>query len=313
MEDRKLKIAILGLGGVGGYFAAKLARGYASSKEVEIIFLARERNADVIRRKGLALITPTEEFVAHPHAITSDGISTGPVDFLICAVKSYDLEESLKQFCACVGPETIILPLQNGIDAVARTREIFPENEVWSGCVYIVSRLVEPGVIRETGNIHILHFGSGFVKSDRLTCLHDIMQSVHPETYLHENIREVLWEKFIFISVVAGLTSYLDVCIGKILDYSANKKLLMGMLDEITHVALAEKILLREDIIPATVGKMQKLPYDTTSSMHSDFLAGHATEVQSLVGHVVELAQRHSIAVPVYNNILTGLLLRQCN
>lgn len=305
-----IRIAFLGLGGVGGYFGAKMARAYADSPETEIIFLAREKTAKAIRENGIRLITPTEEFTAHPHTIATNSSEAGEVDILICTVKSYDLEESLKQFSGCIHERTVILPLQNGIDAVARVQKIFPVNKVWKGCVYIVSRIAGPGVIRETGNIHTFHFGCENETRQRLEEFRNIISPAHTETFLHDNITEITWEKFVFISVVASLTSYLDVCIGKILEVPANRRLLMSALQEITAVARAENISLREDIIPATVKKMERLSYETTSSMHSDFLKNAPTELRSLTAHLVDLADHHQLEVPVYRQLLQGLLIR---
>lgn len=321
------RIAFLGLGGVGGYFGAKLSRhtstmlGMTRASEVEVIFLAREKTAEAIRANGIKLVTPDEEFTAHPHHIATDSQNAAPVDFLICAVKSYHLEESLQHFSGFIGKETVILPLLNGVDAEEKIRSMFPENEVWSGCVYIVSRITSPGVITETGNIHRLHFGSPVKQSavgqsavrkskEKCDALYRIFKSAHEDVFLHENIRDVVWEKFIFISTLASLTSYLDICLGKILEHAGNCAQLSGLLDEITAVARAEKIVLAEDIVSVSLEKMRKLPYDTTSSMHSDFQKGNLTEYRSLTGHVVHLARKHGIATPHYDRILNGLLER---
>ncbi len=303
-----MRIAFLGLGGVGGYFGSKLARTYAASKDVEVIFLVREKTAAAIRANGVKLITPEEEFVAHPHLVVTPGEACPAIDFLICAVKSYDLEESLKQFQNCISPSTIILPLLNGIDAEEKIKLLFPLNEVWSGCVYIVSRITAPGVITETGNIHRFHFGGH--DAQMTGKLHEILKQSHDDVFLHENIRDVVWEKFIFISTIASLTSYLDVCIGKILEHSGNRNLLENLLEEICTVARAEKIALPADIISLTLAKMGKLPYETTSSMHSDFQRRRKTEHDSLTAHVVKLAEHHGVDVPVYRKILAGLKMR---
>lgn len=157
-----IRIGFLGLGGVGGYFAAKLSRAVSSrvvGSETEIVCLAREKTAAAIRANGIKLITPEEEFVAHPSVVATKASEAGKIDYLIVSVKSYDLESSLEQFRDCISPQTIILPLLNGIDAEDKIRALFPANEVWSGCVYIVSRITAPGVVTETGNIHRLHFG----------------------------------------------------------------------------------------------------------------------------------------------------------
>ncbi len=304
-----IRIAFLGLGGVGGYFGSKLSRRFAGSSEVEIIFLAREKTAAAIRANGIKLITPEEEFVTHPTVVATNAHEAGDIDYLIVSVKSYDLASGLEQFRDCISAQTIILPLLNGIDAEEKIRALFPANQVWSGCVYIVSRLTAPGVITETGNIHRLHFGCDQSR-EKCNELYQILKACHADIFLEENIRDVIWEKFIFISTIASLTSYLDVCIGKILEHEGNRRLLTQLLNEICEVARAEKIVLPEDIVASTVGKMGKLPYETTSSMHSDFQKRSRTEFRSLTAHVVQLADKHRLLVPTYRTLLAGLVTR---
>lgn len=305
-----IRIGFLGLGGVGGYFGAKLARTYSQSEEVDVVFLARTRTAEIIAKNGIHLTTPQEEFVAHPNKISSDASAIGVVDFLIVSVKSYDLEESLLHFSNCIGPQTIIIPLLNGIDAPQRIRQLFPNATVWQGCVYIVSRLIAPGVIKETGNIHSLFFGGDTSQTEKLQLLERLLKQAHHDTFLSGNINEVIWEKFVFISTIASLTSYLDKCIGEILANNDHRKLLYALLNEIVSVAGSGGIILPENIIPLTISKVEKLPFETTSSMHSDFKSGSRTEHESITGYVVNLAQQNKIQCPNYLRIYSSL--KQC-
>lgn len=306
-----IKIAFLGLGGVGRYFGAKLARTYSQSKEVEVVFLAREKTAEITSKNGISLTTPQEEFVAHPRKTSSDPNAIGVVDFLIVSVKSYDLEESLAQFSACVGPHTIILPLLNGVDAPQRIRQLFPSATVWQGCVYIVSRFIEPGIIKETGNIHSLYFGGDASQTEKLHLLEHFLKQAHHEIFFSRNINEVIWGKFVFISTIASLTCYLDKCIGEILANVDHRKLLVELLSEVVAVASANQIALPENIVPLTISKMEKLPFETTSSMHSDFKKGNRTEHNSITGYVVKMAQQFEIDCPNYRQIHSSLKQRQ--
>ena len=300
-----MRIAFLGLGGVGGYFGAKLARTYDGSDSIEISFLCRERTAAAIRERGIRLITPGQEFVTHPHRVITRCDGQATFDFLIVAVKGYDLAASLNQFRACIGPGTVILPLLNGVDAPHIIRRMFPANPVLEGCVYIVSRITSPGVITETGNIHQLHFGGR--DSNRCTELFELIRSAHDDTFLHDNINGVIWEKFVFISSIASLTSFLDKKIGQIFQSEQDLGLLKALIGEVVEVAKAEGVELRADIVSGTLDKMSRLPFDTTSSMHSDFKAGNQTEIDSLTGHVIQLAHAHRISCPVYEKIYVAL------
>lgn len=123
------KIAIAGIGGVGGYFGGWLAKHYENS-DVEIYFIARGENETAIRDHGLQLETTSGNFTAHPKKVSADPNEIGPVDLLLCCTKTYDLEESIARLRPCITRDTVILPLQNGVDSRERIHKIFPEQEV---------------------------------------------------------------------------------------------------------------------------------------------------------------------------------------
>ena len=131
----KFRIAILGLGAVGGYFGGKLAAHYSDSKEIEIIFIARGENENTIKSNGLKLITSQGEQIIHPAVVTSQPGLLGIIDLLLVCVKSYDLETSFEPLKPCINDQTIILPLLNGVDNSERIKKILPQADVWRGCV----------------------------------------------------------------------------------------------------------------------------------------------------------------------------------
>lgn len=118
----------------------------AANQDIEVYFVARGAHLKKIQEQGLKVITETGSFVAHP-TLATDNVSIGTVDYLIMCTKSYDLNETVKQMKPCIGSETVILPLLNGADISERIRALLPSTEVWQGCVYIVGRLNEPGVV----------------------------------------------------------------------------------------------------------------------------------------------------------------------
>ncbi len=303
---KKTKIAILGIGAVGGYFGGFLAEKYTSSNTIKIIFIARELSAKIIKEKGLKIITPLAEKVVFPHLISNDPKEIGQIDFLICCVKSYDLAESLIPLKKCIHEHTVILPLLNGVDAKDIILSILPKANVWDGCVYIISRLIEPGVIFEGGKIHSLYFGSASVDK-KLKQFESILLDAEIDCHLSENILQTIWEKFIFISVVASLTSYLDQPIGPILENEAHRKLAHILLLEIKAVANAHQIELATNIIEKTITTMERIPYETKSSMHSDFKKGGKTEYGSLTEYVVKLGKEMKVDTPEYEKILEAL------
>ncbi|HZV69357.1 MAG TPA: 2-dehydropantoate 2-reductase [Saprospiraceae bacterium] len=302
-----MKIAISGIGGLGGFFGGLLAKHYQHANDVEIVFLSRGENEKAIRRNGLQVLTVNGNFTAFPKMITSDASLIGKVDLLICCTKRYDLAENMIECSPCVNENTIILPLLNGVDSRELISAIFPNNLVLDGCVYLVARLTEPGIVMETGNISKLFFGLQTNSEPRLKLFLEIFKEAGIEATLSENIQQIIWEKFSFISPIATLTSFLDCSIGDIVA-DVDKKMLLGqLLSELKSIADQKGILLPENIYQITIDRMAALPKDSTSSMHSDFKKGKPTELESLTGYILKEAEVYKIAVPTYTEIFNSL------
>jgi len=303
-----IRIGILGLGGVGGYFGGLLAKAYYKSEEIEVIFIARGETQKAIAENGLTIITDDSETVVYPKLVSNNPDEIGVLDYLICATKTYDIEESLLSLQQCIAQETVILPLYNGVDAPERIHKLFPENDILQGCVYIISMIFSPGTIRKIGFYEKLFFGSKTASNSKLNELQSIFQKAKIESYLVENIEETVWEKFIFISALASVTSYLNQNIGQILSNSDAKAIYVELLKEIEMVAKAKGLQLSDDIVNQTIVKLEKSPKEATSSMHRDYLAGNKIEAASLTKFVVEEALKYGVKTPLYEKISTVLL-----
>ncbi len=301
-----MRIAITGIGGVGGYFGGLLARHY-SSGDIEIIFIARGENEKIIQRQGLKMQTVEGDFTVHPRHVTSDPSSVGTVDLLICCIKGYDLEQAILQCKSCINKATVLLPLLNGVNAKEKIQKICPANEIWEGCVYLVSRLAEPGFIRETGNVRKMFFGSVEGNKNKLLSVEKIFRNAGIDATWSQDILSTIWEKFLFISPIATVTSYLDKTIGEVFGDEEGEKLLQKLLVEIKNVADAKGIVLPGDTMKKNIDKMRSLPPGTTSSMHSDFRRGGQTELDSLTGYVIRLADEFGVSVPAYEMMFEKL------
>lgn len=306
-----VKILLLGLGGVGGFYAGKLARRYGGSDEVGIYMVARGVHLEAIQKNGIRVISDDSEFTAKPHLATDNPAEIGVVDYIILSTKSYDLASSLEQLSACIGEKTVILPLLNGGDITERIREILPDNTIWSGCSYIVSRKIEPGVIKNSGSYAKLVFGFNQGVNEQTKAFENLLKDADIDAVLSENIRESIWRKFYFISVSASLTSYFDVSFNELVDTEERLNMTVGMCEEFLKVAKAEGIEIGENAVSEVVNRSENLPSGTTTSMHSDFMAGNRTEVETLTGVVVHLAEKHRIAVPLYETVYKALKNKQ--
>lgn len=303
----KTRIGILGLGGVGGYFGGLLAKAYFGSDTVEIIFIARGETQKVISACGLTIKTDDDEFIVHPYLVSDDPQLIGKLDFIICATKTYDIELSLLSIQKCFKKSTIVLPLYNGVDAPERISILYPDHEVLQGCVYIVSMITTPGKITKTGPFEKLFFGSQTAPMSSLKALQGILSKAEIESYLVDTIEETVWEKFIFISALASVTSYLDQNIGQIIGSISSRAIYVELLNEITMIAAVKGLNLPEDIIIQTIVKLEKTPQDATSSMHRDVLAGGNFELASLTKFVINEGLKYEIPTPTYQMVFEKL------
>lgn len=303
----KTRIGILGLGGVGGYFGGLLAKAYAESDQIEIVFIARGETQKVIAQSGLKIVLDDSEMIVIPRIVSNDTAIIGKLDYLICATKTYDIEESLLLLQKCITKNTIFIPLYNGVDAPERISTLYPDNIVLEGCVYIVSMIDSPGIIRKIGGYEKLFFGSSTAPLYKLKALESIFKNAAIESYLVDNIEETVWEKYIFISALASATSYLNQNVGEILNNESSRKLYVGLLNEITLIAAVKGLELPNDIIMQTILKLEKTPHSTTSSMHRDVLAGRKLELASLTEFVVEQGLKYEVETPNYKMVMDKL------
>ena len=301
------RIGIIGIGGVGGYFGGLLAKAYLESDAIEIIFIARGETQKTITKRGLKIVTDNDEIIVFPDLVSNDPNVIGKLDFLICATKTYDIEESLIAIKKCITKNTVILPLYNGVDAPERINVLFPENEVLQGCVYIVAMIDSPGQIKKIGTYEKLFFGSSNAPISVLNRLQSIFAAAKIESYLAENIEESVWEKFVFISALASATCYLDQNIGEILNSKKSRSFYVDLLNEVTMLAAVKGLNLPQDIVLQSIQKLENSPLDATSSMHRDLKAGRKTELASLTEFVVNEGLKYEVETPTYQMVLDKL------
>jgi 2-dehydropantoate 2-reductase len=298
--SEKFRIAILGIGGVGGYFGGKLAEYFADSNEVEIIFIARGESAKAIAQNGLKIITPENETIVRPHAISENPSEIGKIDLFILCTKAYDLAESIEKYRDCITEKTAILPLLNGVNHSETVQQVLPDADVWGGCCFIVARLIEKGIVKIDSEIRLLQFGSKSAEKSKLEKVENLFKSAGIQVELSQDIDKTIWEKFIFISSLATLTSALDKTVGEILSSDENRQTLIDLISEVTNLARAKKVNVAENIEELTLEKIQKAPQDATSSMHADFAKKGRTELETLTGYVVEESSLLDLRTPNY-------------
>lgn len=306
---RKTKIVVAGIGGVGGCFGGLLAKKYADAADVDIIFLARGEHLNHIQNKGLKVVHGESSFIAHPTLATDDTTVIGVADFILICTKNYDLVQTIEQLKPCIGQSTILLPLLNGVDSTERIKSLLPDTTVLQGCVYLVARLKQAGIIENTGNIQKLYFGidgSDIALDTRLFFLEQLLKDAGIEATYSKDILPVIWEKFIFVSPLATATCFYNAAIGAVL--AAYKHSITDLIDEIVQITTAKGITVDKDIAARTLEKMKALHYEATSSMHNDLKNNKPhTEVDSLTGFIVRAGQELNISTPVYTTMYNHL------
>ncbi len=303
---QKKKIVILGIGGVGGYIGGFLADKYANSIEYEVVFIARGQHAQKIKENGLSVKMDDQRLTVKPDVVTNNLSEIGKIDILICATKSYDLLDSIQQLKDSISNETIILPLLNGVDSFQKLKTLFPQSKVLNGCIFIVSKIAEPGVIEITGSNHYVCIGSNDLPIETVKSVYDLFEKANLNVRLSEDIDKAVWEKYIFISSLATLTTLKDKTIGQILDNEELKETLISLMCEVKSLADAQNIQINDSFIEKNISAMEKMPYETTSSMHRDKRAGKQIEIESLSNFVVQLGKQLNIETKTFEQTLNS-------
>lgn len=305
-----MKIAIVGLGGVGGYYGGKLARHYADRNDVEVIFVARGEHLKAIRENGLQQITEEGTFTAMPHQATDNPIECGMFDLVLFCVKAYDLEDSANILKNNITNRTVVISLLNGVDNAERLKAVLPKAQVLNGCVYIGAHIVRPGVVRQAGGSCKLFFGGESDESIDWNKVEDTLKAANIDAEYKKEIKNLVWEKYLFVSPFASATTLLCKTMRELLDSVEGKELLEGLLEEIVLVAKAQAIEIPHNIQEVIIGKASTFPYETKTSMQMDFENGKKTEIETFTGYIVTMGQKHQIAVPHHQMVYDALQKR---
>lgn len=304
----KIKIAFSGIGGVGGYYGGQMAAHYTDSEQVDIYFIGRGENLRAIQANGLTLRIETEHrtLSVHPQLATDQPAVVGPVDYLFCCTKGYDLEANIRQLQPMIGPETVIIPLLNGLGIPERIQALCPGRTIWGGCVYIGARLIAPGTVSLFSKKERFYFG-GETFPERQTALLKLLTDAGINAFNPKDIQQRIWKKFYMISTASTTTSYFDQPLNEVI--SQHHAEFIAISEELTAVARAAHAGLPDDIVASSLAAQQMMPPGSTTSMHTDFKQGKSTELESLTGYVIRLGKQVGIPTPTYCRMYERLRL----
>jgi len=301
-----MRIAVLGSGGIGGYYGALLAKAGH-----EVLFVARGAHLDAMRRQGLTVRTPDWESTSPVTAVTDTRI-LGPVELVLFCVKSYDTGPAAQALPPLMARDTTVLTLQNGVDNVAAIASVVGAEAMLAGAVYVALQLVAPGVILRTGGEGKVVLGelSRTVPGRAQRIATAFQQSDIPHQ-VSTDITRILWEKFLFIAGVGGVTALARSGIGPLLASPAGRLLLTTSCNEIEAAARAEGAQLPADAVDRVLAQAATLPPQWRSSMARDLDDGRRLEVDALSGAVVRRGLAHGIPTPIHRTITACLSVHQ--
>ena len=300
-----MRIAVMGTGGVGGYFGGRLA---AAGEDVA--FIARGAHLDALRQRGLTIRSALGDATIVPVRASDDAAAIGPVDLVIFTVKLYDTEAAAEAIRPLIGPGTGVLTFQNGIAGPEVLAGRLGAEHVLGGVAKIAAVVAEPGVIRHTGTMAELSFGElDGSASARVAAFAAALEGAGVRHTVSADIRRDIWGKMVFLATFAGLTSLLRLPIGPIRGDPETRRLLRDGLAEALAVARAAGAGLPEDLVDRTLEHIDRLPAAMKSSMLQDLEAGKRLELAWLSGTLARMGRDLGVATPVHALIATALKL----
>lgn len=298
-----MKIAVMGTGGVGGWFGARLALAGE-----DVTFIARGRHLQAIREHGLVVHASDGAMRVSPAQATDDPAEVGPVDVVMFCVKLWDVEAAAEACRPMVGPGTAVICFQNGVEAEERVAAILGAEHAVGGVAAIFALIEEPGVIRQTGTLAWLRYGEldGMV-TPRIQAFHEACTGAGIDGTLSADIAVDIWEKFTVLAPLAGATAATRISIGPILADADMRHMLVAQIEEAVAVGRAKGVNLPDDIVATRVAFAEGLPPGNRASMAADLERGNRLELEWLTGAVVRIGRDLGVPVPVSETIYAVL------
>lgn len=290
-----MRITIVGAGGVGGYFGARLAQAGC-----EVGFVARGEHLAALREHGLRVESQVGDLFLPVVRAAEDPAAFGPADYVLLCVKLWDTEPAVRALAPAVGPATAVISFQNGVQKDDQLRRVLGEQRVMGGVAYIGSAIAQPGVIRHTGTMQKLVFGEyDGNRSPRAQVLLDACTRAGINAEVSQDIRRAIWEKFVFLVGLSAATATMRQTLGPIRSNPLTRAFLLDLMREVVAVGCAQGVRLDEDCAETRLAFCDTLPADMTSSMHSDLDRGNRLEVDWLSGGVVGLGNAVNVPAPL--------------
>jgi 2-dehydropantoate 2-reductase len=297
-----MKIAVLGSGGVGGYFGARLANTSA-----DVTFIARGSHLEAMRRNGLRIESANGNLHI-PVKVTDDPASVGPVDYVWIAVKLWDTESATQAAKPMIGPGTTVVSFQNGVEKENLLRGALPEVHLMGGVCYIAAVIGEPGVIVHTGKMARMEFGEfNGQRSEKAEALLTACLRAGVDAEIPADILVAVWRKFIMLVGLSATTTSVRLPIGAVRTNPRSRQLLIDIVSEAAAVGRAAGVAITDELVQSRLAQLDAWPAEMTSSMHQDLKRGNRLEVAWLSGAIVRLGAELGVPTPC-NRVIWDVL-----
>ena len=299
-----MKIVVIGAGGVGGYYGGLLAQAGH-----QVTFIARGPHLQAIRSSGLQVKSKFGDFVIKPASATDAPDDVGIVDLVLFCTKTYHTEEAARHSISMVGASTVVLSLQNGVDAVDRIGEILGPEHMLAGATWLSAAIESPGVIRQASDFRRVVIGElDGSTSKRLQAVHEALKQAGMTSEISADIRAVLWAKLVFISAAAGFGSLTRLPMAAYRSVPETRQLIISLMRETAAVAAAHGVKLGEDVVEKSLAFVDNAGPTIKASMQLDVEAGRPSELESLIGVIGRKGREGGVTTPVADMIYGSLL-----
>jgi 2-dehydropantoate 2-reductase len=291
-----VRVAIFGAGGVGGYFGGRLAQAGES-----VVFIARGAHLGALQRDGLHVDSVAGDFVVRPTEATGDPAAAGAVDAVLVCVKAWQVAEAARALPPLLGPDTFVVPLENGVEAADELAKVVGSERVLGGLCKILSYVAGPAHVRHAGVAPRIEFGERDGRQTaRVAALRAAFERcVGVSVGTPADIGAATWEKFLFIAPFSGMAAVTRMPAGPVRTVPETRELLERAMREVFELARARGVALSDGAVERTLAYVDGLPADGTASMQRDIMEGRPSELDYQTGAIVRLAAQAGVSAPV--------------
>ena len=299
-----MKILIMGTGGVGGYYGGLLAQ-----QGHEVIFVARGAHLNAIQKEGLKVKSIHGDFSILPAKAAQNPGAFGVAELILFCVKTYDIEAAAQAIRPAIGRQSVVMSLQNGIDAPERIGKIVGIERVIGGVTWLSSAVEAPGVIRQISQFRRIIFGEmEGGSSERIESIYQAFNHTGITVEVSEDIQKVLWDKLVFIAAVSSVGSLTGLPMGDYRSIPEQRSMLANIMKEVESVARAYGVRLDQGVVQKWMDFIDRSAPNIKTSMQLDIEAGHRTELDSIVGVVSRKGRELRIPTPMIDFAYASLL-----